>query len=64
MQHDEHVWAWYRYHRDVYMALPLPEPEIRRRLPRWMQIQPWLGPHPDQHEEVADRDRFGRRPRF
>lgn len=30
MQHDEHVWTWYRHHRDIYLAQPLPVPEIAR----------------------------------
>lgn len=45
MQQDAHVWAWYRHHREAYMAQPLPIPEIARmtawRISGWPPRHPW-----------------------
>lgn len=39
MQHDEHVWARYRYYRDGYMTKAIATPEFARLI--WWQISGW-----------------------
>jgi hypothetical protein len=45
MQQDAHVWAWFYWCGERYMAQPLPAPEVSRFpfLPRWLVFNQQFG---------------------